>query len=203
MQCDRTDSEESPVDPEATGTQSMQLTEEGRARSASDEPSRREPAEELLEVDPRDSAFAALRLAAAPLYPSDFLIGSLRTSGLSSLDRAARSAGLSFLGTMVQSGAISDASIISGSIGLENVLDELVVVVGEVADIRVGRPVGLVAGERSVPFRIIDAEESFVGELILEMVDGEWYISDIQAGRLSIDGDVRFVPGGDTPRTSW
>lgn len=202
-QCDRADSDEASTEPETTGTQSMQLTEAGRARSASDEPPSREPAEELPVVDPRDSAFAAHRLAAAPLYPFDFVIGSLRASGLSSLDRAARFAALSFLGNLVGSGVIPDSSIMLGSAGLESVLGELVSAVGDGADVRVGRPVDLAAGEYSVPFRIIDAGESLVGELILEMADGEWYISDIQAGRLSIDGNARFVPGGDIPRINW
>ena len=202
VQCVRTDPDES-VESEAAETQSMQLTEAGRARSASEQPPDRDAAEALPAIDPRDSAFAARRLVAAPLYPFDFLIGSLRTSGLSSLDRAARAAGLSFLETVVRGGAIPDGSILLGSAGLESVLGELISAVGADADIRVGRPVDLADGEYSVAFRVVDTDESFVGELILEMADGEWYISDIQAGRLSIDGSARFVPGGDIPRTNW
>jgi hypothetical protein len=202
-QCVRTDPEESSANPDAAETQSMQLTEAGRARSTSEEPSDGETADALPAIDPRDSAFAARRLAAAPLYPFDFLIGSLRTSGLSSLDRAARSAGSSFLGTLVRSETIPDDSVMLGSAGLESVIGELISAVGPGTDIRIGRPVDLAAGEYSVPFRFIDNDESFVGELILEMADGEWYISDIQAARLSIDGSAQFVPGGDIPRTSW
>jgi len=181
----------------------MELTEAGRARSAADDSPDRETAESLPQLDPRDSAFAARRLAAAPLYPSDLLIGSLRTSGLSSLDRAARTAGVSFLEDLVGSGVVRDSAIIVGAVGLESVLGELVTAVATDADVRVRRPVALAAGEYSMPFRIIDAEESHVGELVLELADGEWYISDIQVDRLSIDGSARFVPGGDIPPTNW
>ncbi|MFW6313849.1 MAG: hypothetical protein ACOC2N_08195, partial [Spirochaetota bacterium] len=104
---------------------------------------------------------------------------------------------------LFRDGGVSDASLSSGSVGLENVLGELASAVGVDAEVRVGRPVDLAAGEYSLSFRIVDADESLVGELILEMAGGEWYISDIQAGSLSIDENARFVPGGDIPRTNW
>ncbi|MFW5684802.1 MAG: hypothetical protein ACOC1I_08110, partial [Spirochaetota bacterium] len=92
----------------------MRLTPEGVARS--DARSQRDADEgtpaPTRTLDPRDSALAGERLSAAPQYPVDEVIGSLRTSGLSQAERAARASARAMLAGLVKRGAVRTADLL-------------------------------------------------------------------------------------------
>ncbi|MFW5717163.1 MAG: hypothetical protein ACOC0E_06920 [Spirochaetota bacterium] len=213
------------ADRESGGEGSMGLTEEGRRRmdppsavgdaaGAQPENGREDglttavsPASEGDSIDPRDTAFAGSRLAAAALYPNDFVLGSLRTSGLSRLEYDARRAAMRVLEQAVGSGG-SAGSVPSTieerpGLGVRAAFERLVSEAREADFVRVSRPAGLPTGELSFPFRFVAESDSWVGELVLEMSDGRWYTSDVQVHERGADRVETFVPGVDTPAANW
>lgn len=172
----------------------------GEAQASDDDGVRAAEAPPDVAIDPRDEAFAAHRLAATPRYPSDFVIGSLGTTGLSRLERAAREHARAFLRTLLEDGAPAGDAFIEPAPGTLAVIDELVST-GLTADgVRVGRPVALPGGERSIAYRVHGATGSAHGEVILEMADGQWYTSDIQVVTSGPGADEPFDPALDSPR---
>ncbi|MFW5718254.1 MAG: hypothetical protein ACOC0E_12505 [Spirochaetota bacterium] len=151
-------------------------------------------------IDPRDEAFAAHRLAATPRYPADFVIGSLRTSGLARLESAARAYARSFLATLLKEGEPPEDAFLEPAPGARAVVDDLVASALPADGLRVGRPLVLAGGEMSVPYRVLGAELSAQGEVILELADGQWYTSDIQVVTSSPGVDAQFDPARDSPR---
>ena len=167
----------------------MELTEAGRERAEQE----RAPGDPIeappLQIDARDSAFAARRLETAPLYPVDYYLGSLRPSGLSAAEQAARLAAGVFLDEFVAGRAVPPGSLLDQSPGAIAELEELIVDLEERTGFRLGRPVVLPAGDVSVPFRLTSDSAGWTGELVLERADGEWYTSDVQVNRLR-EGDA-------------
>ncbi len=151
-------------------------------------------------IDPRDEAFAAHRLAATPRYPADFVIGSLRTSGLSRLESAARAYAQGFLATLLEEGEPPEDAFLEPAPGTRAVVDDLVASALPPDGLRVGRPVMLAGGETSIPYRVLGAELSAHGEVILELADGQWYTSDIQVVTSSPGAEAQFDPARDSPR---
>jgi hypothetical protein len=213
-------------------SRTMQLTEAGRERAGTTPPPARDGATATpppadapdLAIDPRDAAFAAHRLSAAPRYPEDFVIGSLRTSGLSSTLLAAREHAALLLRSLLQdpelpadesAGEPPSGQAPNGEAAFEDLLldpgpgarSQLAEVLAAVdaldltADrLRLGRPQPLTDEEVSVAFRVLGEAESLRGELILEMADGRWYTADIQVTRSSMGSARVFEPGLDRPR---
>ncbi len=179
-------------DDEAAAGVPMRLTEAGVERRA---PAPTSP------IDPRDTAFAGHRLAAPPLYPSDFRIGSLRTDGLSAAEHDAR---LTARETLLETGSGSvPPSLDFASTGTRRVAERLAQTDRPWSTVRVGRPRGIGAGEFSLPFALKGEEGRWEGEIVLERADGEWYTLDIQASWLSREGVVFSDPGGGTAGTQW
>ena len=172
----------------------MRLTEAGEVRA----PARPPPAQW---IDPRDTAFAGHRLTAPPLYPSDFTIGSLRTAGLSAVERGARQAAVSIL-TAVRAGQPVPQTLVDPTPGARVRYDELAREATGVRAVRVGRPVSVGRDELAVPFVLLGDRERWSGELIMESSAGRWYSSDIQANRSRIESIGLYAPGIDVPG-SW
>jgi len=196
--------------------QPMRLTDAGRGRrpetpgeeaapgvsasSPGDEDRGADSAPRDVSVDARDEAFASHRLGAAPHYPSDFVIGSLATSGLSRLERAARQHARAFLRTLLAEGRPPEDAFIEPAPGALAVIDDLASTGLAPDGVRVGRPVALPGGERSIAYRVLDETGGAHGEVILEMAEGQWYTSDIQASTSSPGTDELFDPALDSPR---
>ncbi|MFW5718158.1 MAG: hypothetical protein ACOC0E_12020 [Spirochaetota bacterium] len=196
--------------------QPMRLTDAGRGRrpttpgeeaspgvSAStpgDEDRRAASAERDVSIDARDEAFASRRLGAPPHYPSDFVIGSLATSGLSRPERAARQHARVFLQTVLADGRPPEDAFIEPAPGALAVIDDLASTGLAAAGVRVARPVALPGGERSIAYRVLGETGGAHGEVILEMAEGQWYISDIQAIASSRGTDDLFDPAFQSPR---
>ena len=172
----------------------MRLTEAGEDRA----PSR---ADSSPRVDPRDTAFAGHRLTAPPLYPWDFTIGSLRTAGLSAVERSARQAAVRLL-TAVGAGRTPPEALLDPTPGARVVFDELAEEISGIRAIRVGRPVSVGRDEYAVPFVLLGDGERWSGELIMESSAGRWYSSDIQASRSGGGSVGSYAPGVDVPG-SW
>jgi hypothetical protein len=202
--------------PDERDGRSMELTEAGRERAerrqssgdggtgpAAAPPRDGRPSEPPPSLDPRDSAFAAHRLAAAALYPYDFRIGSLRTSGLSRTELSGRAAAVELLREAVEGDATPQELAPNASPGVHAALQALADSSLAAEDLRIGRPVRLSTGEYSVVFRFLGQAESWTGELVLEMADSGWYTSDIQVNTLGIDDVQPFVPGIDVPAADW
>jgi hypothetical protein len=196
-------SQESGASDSADEGRIMRLTPEGTARRGDDgSQARLDGREPTRSVDAQDSAFAAERLSAAPFYPIDVVIGPLRTSGLSHSELAARSAARSVLASVLRTGDVPRDELLEGRLSVELQLEELAGSGLPPESVRVGRPESLATGEMSVAFRLAGAEQSWYGELILEMAEGRWYTSDVQAAVLSHDELAGFVPGLDSA-TPW
>lgn len=188
----------------------MRLTEAGRERKRPDEEGSA-PAVEggvrsertAMTIDPQDSAFAAHRLAAPPVYPVDFRIGSLRTSGLSSMERAARAAGRDLLMRALGSDQLPSDPAVELSLGGRALLDELAGSGFDPDGVRLGRPQMLTDGGISLIFRLTGRQPGWSGELILETAGGQWYTSDIQVNKSGFDRVEPFVPGIDEPGVRW
>lgn len=188
----------------------MQLTDAGRERRATT-PAQGGSAEQAgdgagsaarpdVGIDPRDDAFAANRLAATPRYPSDFVIGSLGTNGLSRLELAAREYARDFLTTLLESGEPAEDAFLEPAPGTRAVVGDLVAAGLSADRVRVGRPAALPGGETSVPYRVMGGETAAHGEVVLEMADGRWYTSDIQVITSSPGPVGQFDPARDSPR---
>ena len=159
----------------------MVLTEAGRARV---------PRGPVAPIDPRASAFAALRRQSLPAYPADFVIG--RLAAFEGPARRAREVAQDVLDAIVagNSGTAGDATTYAPvsfrSPGASTVADDLRTSVALIAadrggiEIRIGTPRRLAGGEFSVPFRVLEHTGGYAGELIIGAADGEWYTSDIQ-----------------------
>lgn len=186
-----------PADEPAAGLP-MRLTEAGAERRT---PAASRDTASTAAIDPRDTAFAGHRLAAPPLYPSDFRIGSLRTEGLSAVEHDAR---LTARDMLLEIGSdVVPASLSSASAGARRVVERLAQDDRSWSTVRVGRPTGIGAGEYSLPFVLQGEKGRWEGEVVLERADGEWYTLDIQASWLSREAVVFSVPGGRTPGSHW
>ena len=177
----------------------MRLTDAGVQRTA---PAPRAPTPSLA-IDPRDSAFAAHRLAAPALYPYDFRIGTLRTGGLSAAERSARTAARDIITRITTAGILPAAGPQGGAPGLRHLLEEFADDVVGFSTVRVGRSVPLGRSEYAVPFALLDRGQRWVGELVLEGAEGEWYITDIQVRWLGSGAERLFGPDADAPGLSW
>ena len=200
-----------PGQGEDENGQAMRLTPEGRARAAGENDDATDAAPDAgpsRALDARESVFAAERLSASPLAPSDIRIGSLRASGLARAERAAREAARQALLDVAVEGTIPEELLLDPGPGLRFEIEKLTgAAAGEATagalPVRVGRPERLVTGENALAFRIVGDELSWTGELVLEMVEGQWYIADIQATTSPTAPETKYVPGVEDPARGW
>ena len=199
VQCGRPGQRTPATAPSVAGADAarpMRLTEAGEERAAT-------RTDSAPRIDPRDTAFAGHRLSAPPLYPSDFTIGSLRTAGLSAIERAVRQSAIGLLTTVGAGQPPPADALLDPTPGARTTFDELAEEAQGVRAIRVGRPVPVGQGAYSVPFVLLGDEERWSGELIMESAAGRWYSSDIQASRSRSERVGSYAPGVDMPGSYW
>jgi hypothetical protein len=178
--CRREQADAPPADASQAGQQ-MELTDAGRER-ARPEPAPGGPASlPLPALDPRDSAFAARRLEAAPVFPIDTRIGPLRLAGLPAQDLEAWQAAYEILASL----AAGDTAVAAEARrSVSAVLDELgdALADGGPYSVRLTAPVEGFGTERLFLYRLLGPDVDVTGELVLETDGPGWYIADIQSG---------------------
>jgi hypothetical protein len=174
----------------------MALTDEGRARAPSEEDDAAAPEQPIL--DPRESAFAGQRLRAVAIDPIDFYIGSIGPppSGLPAA--AWRSANELLRLLLTEDRAIEHRALSPGD---RRALSELSASAPFEA-VRLARPVVLPGQSYSMEFRLLDGDNSIIGEIVVDNQNEEWYSAGIQA-RPSAMVRRRYAPNADVPGLVW
>ena len=164
--------------------QQMELTDAGRERARPEPDAPAPRTVPLPSLDPRDSAFAARRLEAAPVYPVDSRIGSLRLGGLAGPEQLAWEAALDLLEAIVAgdvtAGADARRSVRAGIEAIASAASG-----DEPRSVRLAAPIAGSEDEFLFAFRVLSPDVDVTGELVLETDASGWYIADIQSGSWS------------------
>lgn len=178
--------EAEPEEEEASSQQpvQMQVTEAGRRRAAeaADEP-----------VRPRDQAFESRRFSVSPVYPRDFSLGPIQGETTAAATVALNTLAAIRDGEEVELRATAPAD--ENAIRLLESFFEA----NRHSYLRLAAPVTVGPEIYSFAFRAVAGDASIDGELVLELLDGQWYSAGIQAAPAQRASTEEFDPSAYRP----